>query len=619
MTQRNHEWLVRYVTQSIADTPRNRRYLALVSAGTSDFCGLDDQWLATCAGTAVDDYRKARAQTNSLGRLAFCHHTPGTPHYQCAAALERVRRGLLGVASHIDETGAITWIRDLNKADHLDSYLAHSWCLEPCLMAMLWIRERLDASDRERIDAALRRAGKYLIEHPWRVACNAGAAIGAVSVLAALYFDEPDWLVAVGANYGDIVEHGVIAADGEVGEHNVLKDGGPDSNYTYTGWSYAYLWGLLTGRIETDVRYLAAVRWQAQFHARPGQQLAAGAAVRRRIGLGSLHDLLPAYEHFSHCEPFFADLAAHTLATVERRKSGFWGHIVSSLIWAMFERGPEAEGATPPGWLADCTRPFERDRVGYALIGRAKYQTGVVFRSWTKYHNDWPLRGMQVFAWGDEQPVLLHTEATNSATLADGVDTAAADVEKGSAGWEVSLDRGETIADERCGLATLAMRQRHIWTLYAYTPASAVAVYGGARGEIVTRWVTGARVAPFPVLDEGARCVSFPERQGRIYYLRGRAKLTEEMEPNAPAGAAPVRVLEVVAPAPVSVFAFSDARFRFGEFRKDELLFADASGAYRLSLEAVLGPDGGLNRAVKGRLCSMVVKECNESATGRSF
>ncbi len=107
------------------------------------------------------------------------------------------------------------------------------------------------------------------------------------------------------------------------------------------------------------------------------------------------------------------------------------------------------------------------------------------------------------------------------------------------------------------------------------------------------------KVASTPTLDARGGVVSFEGRKGQIYLLTGDAQLYDEGK-----GQEVASVLEVIAKPPMSAFGFSNDSFRFHKFDagREELLFSDASGRYRLLLKAVLGSDGHINRNVSMRL-----------------
>jgi len=609
--KRDREWLVRFLTQPIPDTPRKERYLALINrslgeagqagdstrggfpglqAGPGAFMGVDAAWFQR---SGQKEFR-SRVQTNALGRLAFCIRTPGFRYHKDPSAVDVLRQAYRGVARNVSADGMFTWEPKLNEYGYDSERHEHAWRLEPLLLGLLWAGDHLEPEARREAESALRRAADWLATHPLTQTNNRGAVWCAVLTLAGLYFENRDYIATVDRHAKQIID-GVVLDDGEIGEHTAqYGGGGPCSNYTYTGWSYVYLYWVLSGRSDLDEKMLRAGRWLALYNTLSGCPNVAGASARRSYSdPGNFQDVLPSYERFSRTDPFFAVVADRSLSKLEANPPPFGGHIVSPLIWAMLEGGGPAKPEAIPPWYSSHARIYERPEVHYALVSRS-YQTGVVFRGRTKKGYDFPLRGMQTFALSGENPILLHTDGNSSSTSADGVDTATANVDKGPNGWEVALwKRPEPgLAD----LVVIAERRRNLWTLYAYTPVSAVVVHGGAKGTIRTRWVMNLAFASSPSLDESRRAVAFKGQKGRIHFLEGKGTLSLPKEHRA--GIPPSAALEVVADPPHNAFAFSNESFRFANGRpaKESLSFSDASGQYFLSLKDVLGADGNINR-----------------------
>jgi hypothetical protein len=407
--------------------------------------------------------------------------------------------------------------------------------------------------------------------------------------------------------YADDVMNAVVLEDGEIGEHTEqYAGGGPDSNYTYTGFSYVYLYRLLSGKASMDQRLHKALRWLALYNTISGWPNVAGASVRVGIPNARIQDALPAFECFSNAEPFLATVAERHVQRAETHHPRCFNarqHIISPLIWAILAAGPSPKPGPYPDWCVNHTRIYEHPNVHYALVSRA-YQTGVTFRARAGVYRDIPLeglhlRGMQAFAFGDEDPIVMHTRHASSTTRADGIDTAVTNADMGPNGWEVLLTKGEMLGQWRSELATITTRRKSLWTLYAYTPVSAVVVYGGASGPISTTWAMSREPVPKPTLDAATRRVSFEGLQGRLSFLSGNAELYKTGEDDEKR-----YVLDVVAEPPLSAFGFSNESFRFGRLNADrqELLFSDASGRYCISLRDVLGPDRNIDRNAPIRL-----------------
>ncbi len=566
---RSRGWLIEYLTQPVVETPRNSRYLRLIDRELdATYLGLDLNFLENGGGD------RSRAQTNAIGALAFCYRTPGLKYYHDSRLLEKLRLAFLAVARHINAEGFFQW-----PGDTAYYYQAHEqgWRLEPVLAGYIWVGEKFPAADRELIEAALSRAAAWMFRNPLTQRNNRGAVWCAVLTMAGVYFENPKYLAQVELHADDVM-NGVVLDDGEVGEHTLqYGGGGPDSNYSYTGWAYVYLYRLMSGRNELDRKLLRAMRWFSAYNTVSAFPVVTGASVRMRRANPDPQDILPGLERYSRQEPFFASLAEHILDKKERFLPRFRGHITSPLIWALWEMGVEAPRGQPPDWATSYTAVYDRAEVQYAVVGRA-YQTGVVFRGRMADYYYSPLRGMQTFAFGGELPVLMHSDTANSSTQADGVDLA-------------RVNSDEVFLKEDGRLATITDRHKTVWTLYAYTPVSTVVVYGSARGPITSRWVMNRMFVSGPSLHAGERCVSFEGRQARLYYAAGEPRL------DAAGGE-----LEVVSNGPLSAFAFSNGSFRFDRYDALEVAFSDASGSYRLNLADVLDADRSINRGAPMRL-----------------
>jgi hypothetical protein len=456
------------------------------------------------------------------------------------------------------------------------------------LIGYIWVGDRFPEADRRVVEAMLDRAARWLVQHPTLEHNNRGAVWCAITTLCGLYFERPQYLSAVEQHAGEIM-NSVVLEDGEVGEHtSQYSDGGPCTNYSFTSISYVYLYRLFSGRDELDPRLQGAAKWFSAWMTPAGYPVVAGASVRRAYADPGAIDALPLFERYSRTEPFLSTMADGIL----RGPGGFQRHIISPLIWALLEpRGPDA--GQPPAWFANHTQIYDRPQVGYALIGRT-YRTGVTLRGTMKEGNNFHLRGLQTFAFDGENPILHHTDAVHSTILADGIDTAELNVTKGPAGWE-AFPFGKPQASGAPDLVTLAERRGHLWTIYAVTPVSFVAVTGGAKGPITHRWALGRSGRREPTLDKEMRRVTFNDRKGQIFFRSGDAQVKTEGD---------AFLMQVVAQAGTNAFAFARDGFGFDSAKEDvrELRFHDASGRYALSLSDLLGTGGSLDRTAPMRL-----------------
>jgi hypothetical protein len=348
-----------------------------------------------------------------------------------------------------------------------------------------------------------------------------------------------------------------------------------------------------------------AGHWLTGYNTLSGCGTVPGASARVIVAdPRSFADVLPFYEWLSKADPFFGRMAELSLRCIERHRppAAYGGHLVTPVIWAMLEAGKEGREGDIPPWQLNRTELYgapQRAAVFYAFVSR-RYQTGIVFANGVTEGGgrNWPLKGLQTWAWGDEDPILFFTNKMGSSTYADGLDTGRENVDRAPGGdWEVVLAGGARLDRRQSELATIAERRKAFWTLYAFTPVSTLVAYGGAKGGITSRWViNNLDFAPLPQVDAARRQVSFQGRKGSLCYFAGEAKTT------LITGRNPTALFEVTAPPPVNVFGFSDGSLELGTLENEVLTFRDASGRYQLSLKDILGADGNLNRAAGNRL-----------------
>jgi len=576
---RERAWLVRYVTQPIPDTPRNRVYLKKID-GASMLGLLDRQWLAS--GT---DSGKGRLYATLLGQMAFAYHTTGTRWHKDKRLLEEVRAGLRGFAKHRTDEGRFVWPQQQRY-----EYQAHEhvWRLEPLLLAYIWVQSELPDEERRAHLAMLKKAGEYLLQHPLTEANNRGAVWCAGTALCGLYFDDARYL-KLAREHASKIMAGLLNKTGEVVE--TQGGGGPDSNYSYVGIPYAYLYRLLAGADDLDEPLLRSTRWLVYYASLTGSVLAPGASTRMVHGHGDPESQLPSLERYAASDPYLAWVADQYVATMADAGYGRSGLTVHPLIWALLEKRGAEPSSKPPPWYRGHTEVYDWPKVHYLLASRTSYQAGVVFRS------TFPLRGMQTFAWGQEPPIVQAGGprlGLQSATEADGLNLSREDVAKGPNGWEVWVQKGEPQPGwDDVGPVTVTTRQGTIWTVYAFTPSSLVVAYGGAKTKMRSVWVMNGVAKP--MLDDKQRAVSAAGRKGQIAYLRGQGAVKQVGE---------TPYLEVVAEGSISAFGFSDASLRFGDYDAGGavLSYEDASGKYQLSLWAVLDAKGNIDRRAQLRL-----------------
>ncbi|MEM9663930.1 MAG: hypothetical protein AAF970_03290 [Bacteroidota bacterium] len=607
---RGRAWVEAYFTEPAPEGVRTPAYLAHFRAHVMPCCVVDLRWLQTTYG--ADTYLR-RQKLNAIGSLALAYHLPASLQYRAAATLDTLRQVYRAVVDHIGADGRFLWETDLNPFGYDSQQHEHAWSLEPLLFGYLWIKRDLPSAETEAIEAALHRAGHWLYERPQLQDNNRGISWAAVLMLAGHYFEEPAW-VALAHEHGPAIFEAIVLPNGQIGEHTEqYADGGPDANYTYTSLAYLYAYRLWSGNTDLDARLRAAARWLAGYTTRSQWPLVVGASVR--VGTASathLRDALPFFERMSSWDPYFASLAEQLLHRLNTDAPPAYApeqrpHIVAPLFFALKEATSVAASDAVPPWQAHRAAEYVMPNVHYALVSRGAYQTGLVFRARSGLRPDgrlyrripaegFALRGLQSWAWHDEPPIILpgrggfdgrHSTACLGATC-----SAETDVAQHAGQWETLHAQAPHPAGQD-SLTVFVDRRGPLWTVYAFTPAATVVAYGAdapTEDSLHVRWYMNRDFLAGHTVRPATRTVTFSGRQGRLHYLRGTASEASDH-------------VVVSAPGGMNAFAFSGAPFRFDAHDPavPTLSFADASGTYRLDLQAVLR-DGQIHRAAPFRL-----------------
>lgn len=589
----NRDWLVKHLTQDVSQSPGAKLYLDAVDR--AELAGLIDRtWLENGV-----DSGKGRLVATQLGQLAFAWRTPGTRWHKSDKLLDDIRAGFRGFAAHQTDEGRFVWPQQQTY-----EYQAHEhvWRLEPLLLAYIWVEPALAADERESVTAMLRKAGEYLLKLPLTEANNRGAVWASGAALCGAYFaDDRYWKMV--AEHGPKIIDGVLHTTGEVVE--TQGGGGPDGNYSYVGFTYAWMYQRLTGDAAVREQLLASTRWVVNYATLDGALLAPGATTRKGRSHGELAGVLPAIEEFAVNEPFFRLVTEWYLKSLgpSYGRTGIIGH---PMIWAMLEaaeRGPEQRDkiekeskdvneqlADGKHWYTNHVDVYEWPEVHYLLVGRPGYQVGVTFRS------RFPAIGLQTCARNWEPTLLVPNGkelAAQSLTDADGVNTSRESVAKGPHGWELIITRTPAANKDTTELVTVLVRQKHLWTCYAFTPESLTVVYGGAKAAMRSVWILNATAKADLIVTErqlaaihGTACIS---------YLHGEASFQNRGD---------FDTLEVRTDKSWNAFGLIDEEFGFQNVSNDgqEIQFRDSSGRYRLSLAGILDDQGNLNRHAAARI-----------------
>ena len=500
-------------------------------------------------------YDQSRASAAVLGCMAFCYAQPMSRFHADPRLLTAVRNGLRTYAQRQAASGEFVFC----PVRYATIWGTHetAWRLEPLIYACVWLGDALPAEDREAARAMLRRASEFLLAHPNDEFCNRGCVWSAITALAGRFLGEARFLEAAARNWRRL--RGIIDPKGAV-----LENRGPDSNYSYTGVSYIYLYRIFSGDAALDEPLIRALKWFACLRTNSAYPFE-GMSSRCRHVLGhALGDLLALLERFAPQQPFFVELIDRYLAHLDRHDLDRPGHACDMRIWAMMEHNPAVQAPEDePAWFAGYSLHLRSDCVLYSLVKR-RYQTAVTHFAFQ------PLHGMQTWALDDEPPILHPGRMTASGTEAHGIDTAAFPLSARSNDAQTpdwSWQEGPP--------AVLSGRQKALWTHYIFTPASTVVLLAGDTGPRTTAWCVNRAATPEPRVERDA--VIFPGLRGRLCFLG------EPPETDAATEAGVVRLV-FQRHERWSVFAFSNEEFRFGHVDPDagRLSFADADGAWEV-------------------------------------
>lgn len=582
--KRDRRWLFNYLNAAPPRTARAKRYLTVIGKADRPL-DLSDPGTSPTEANRSTAYGNSREGAALIGRKAFLYRTPGTPQHQDPSVLEQVLAGLRTFAAHQDAQGRFIWGEGYyyNWGAH-----EHGWRLEPLVFARIWLDHVLSDSDKKWIDRMIERGAAFLV----RVARNRpeqnlqfnnrGAVWSAVTQLCGLYLNDDRCLNAVNEHAERIMRHSV-GEDGQVKEATLqYLGGGPDANYTYTGWTYVQMYRLLSGRDDLDDLLLNAVRWLVRWNANTGHALASAASVRQaNYPVSKIVDVFHALEFYADREPIFSRV-------IDRwwdASGKMGGHCIHPLIWPLLAHRNVKAPRREPAWYADAESHFSNPPSQYSLFAH-RYQTAVTYRGIK------PSKGIQTFAYGDEPPIILHTDELASGTRAGGSDTAVQSVTGTDEGWEIFIRQANAQPgyEAHTPCTYIVTRRDKLWELYCFTTASVVYLVGGVPGPYHTRWMLNGLNPAKPKLDRRGKRMTFAGRKGCIVHpAASRATLTTISETPA---------FELVHKTGPAIFALAGGDLNFTKIdrRAQSLDFTDLSGSYHLDFKDMLTKVGDLNR-----------------------
>ncbi len=587
----NRSWLFRFLNQPLARTPHVRQLLARV-VRLAEPRDLSDPGPGAANEKAA--YSNSRAGAAWLGKLAFLYRTQGSPLHHDPATLAQVIEGFRIFRKQQDRQGRFIW-----GEGHYYKFGVHEhiWRLEPLLYARIWLDEYLAPADRKLADQVIHNAIPYIRTAPKKFpnatlqTNNRGHVWLAGAVLAGLYLNDKS-LIHLADQHADELILTATTPAGEVCERTIqYGGGGPCSNYSYTGWAYLMLWRLLRGSSHLDDRLIQCVRWLANWNTRSGYPLAAAASVRRNKPIVGVFDVAPALEFFAGHEPAFQSVLTTWLKQRPNLPAEHGnGHCVDPLIFTALIHShpplahvprPQEAASTRPAWRLNSEQHLDHPSVQYSTFNH-RYQAGITFRS------NFPFKGLQCFAWGDEPPV-IHPSDTLASTLVMGkTRTAETNLSPGANGWDIfRRSDGRGLYEPSADGTAITARRENAWEIWIATAGSLILFAGGSK-TCQARWVLNALSPTAVTLDKAGKKATFAGRKAVIHCQAGGMTLGK-VEGQA--------VLQARQTQPL-MFAFADDAFRFVKWNsaKQLLRFRDASGSYEVDLSTPLNDKGVVNR-----------------------
>lgn len=558
----------------IADNARTRRYQSYL-----------DESVARYVGGLRDDntplYKSGR-RGQSPGAMAFCHFSPLSEHHGSDEIVELFSKSL-GFWS--DEL-----LRD--QCASLDEW-SFTWDFEGFGYGYVWLESVLSEQLKSKTLGALSAVGQRFVDRAHRGQVGNQAVIGATGDLLLGYLlDNKDWIARANARFDDVGPK-VLSDNGQV-----VEQYGPCHHYSYTAFCHAFHYVFLAQREEGfHDRIVRSLDWFRRAHTHSMYQITGASSRKFCARQADRTALFPALEYARSYQPMYEQLLDRMIEASDNKAAGYsCGPTPWQVLLNKTEHGEPSEEDRRI-WDQPSTELYEsvyygRGPLKYALIHR-KYQTGMAFTGWL------PVMGLQTWAWGDEPPLISIAIDVPSGTQAWGVDTArfqashlyyhhgpgcmAADVV-----WRPDGSSREGRPDEP---AFVIWRHHNLFSIVIFTEVSTVMILTGPTGKRITRWTLHAQDPAEPDLQHPG-VVSFRERTGRLYALRGEPTLTEELDADS---GTTVRLLLYETAAKTSAFAFSNDTFEFRADHLEEagmLTFADESGTYRADISTILDEDG---------------------------
>ena len=477
----------------------------------------------------------------------------------------------------------------------------HTWTFEGIACSYIWLEDALPPEIQSKfLEACAHNAAIFTARTNMGTVGNQCMSGILGDLLYGCLLNKEDFIALSRERFDEFAPK-VIMDSGQVNEQY-----GPCPNYSSGAFSFTFTYVLLSDLEEWRPRIQMALNWFRWMHTE-SLYVFPGPSSRKYYSRWMLHLPLHTFsglEYAAESQTMFLDF--------RDRYEALAGDVIREHICAtdtvsiLLNKHEDAVATSEQldEWNQPLTEFFEqtwfgRSPIKYALI-RRKYQTAICFMGWL------PLIGLQTWAWGNEPPIIHPLHGAPSSTQAWGIDTAASSADYYFYGHGAGAMAPAVIwrseGFSQIGLpeepAFVLWRHRQLIQLAIFTEVSTVIIHTGETGHRVTRWALNPIEPSPPFIEQGV--VSFGDRTGRIYALKGQPSLKEEIGDNYEEHEKrPVQVLAWETDDNDTAFAFSNESF---EFLKDELAsnrqleFKDESGTYLADISTILDEDGYLRR-----------------------
>lgn len=325
--------------------------------------------------------------------------------------------------------------------------------LEPLIRGYLVVRDRYPTAEQRAIEASLRGGLAELSKQPLQEANHRGMLSCAVLALGTELTGDAHFREQALALFASI--RSIFAANGEV-----LEDGVPDLAGSAHSLQSLFLLRCITGDAATDALLIEGLQWYTRLFTTAGVPVLHNRCHPQESGSKRIAPVLGLLSFYAEKVPALGERAGHGLE-----------HLMQATPDFILPRGgfyfllgvQHHQEITSNAEESSFCQLYARPDAHYLLVQK-NYQTAVLLRG------GYPYKGMQVWAYAMDAPLIFPYPQQPSQALGMGFDTSCMDVQEASDGYEyrlLSLPGGADL---------LIVRQGPLFTGYVFTQDATVVV-----------------------------------------------------------------------------------------------------------------------------------------------